>query len=297
MFQESYNLIESKMLKAHPRILQYRQLGEITKEDGKNLIEKGNFSDKSLEYLALNQNNKEFNEYFNVIHQFTLIALDILGYNPEAESSRRAASETGRAFLLLKAMDMYIEQEPNKFRGLGNLLSINNQTQCPSTSSEHYIHNEYNLLSEENKKIVDKFLAPAMIFYANKSDREESGKDNARIEAKKKIGVNGGLLQYSIISENLNEEFPENHILFLVDAGITGAMLDDFKDFELDRKNGFGYSSMLTRGKLVNEAELSLSLASKNLSSKIQKEKFMDFVKLSFLYNLRDKLKLDKNSD
>jgi len=274
-----YSAVDKAVITVWPRVQYYRDLGVLVVQDRNKVLEQERLTREAQEYLNAKNKEAAFRAYWTVPAQFSLIQVDVFGGNAETQAARAAVENIGRVFQWVKAADDVVdEQGGSRVGNLKNIYALLQRGRKPASGAEAYILEEYNRFDNAVQCRLDRVYQEELRQCNARNDKE-------RYHARGEVGRSLGLLEGHIIQAHV-EGLPDSITQFLELTGVGGAYFDDVKDFDLDRKSGYGYETNM-RGKLCLGFVSDLAGAMRVLTPK-QATRECAFLALGGLYQVRE---------
>ena len=275
-----YDLFDKAIVSVLPKVNYYRSFAKIVKKDRIDKVSKGiNLSEPAKQYLSKRENDSAFNAYWDVLAQYCLIHADVFGQEINSKNTRGAVAEVGRIFQWVKAADDLVDESP----GLRpkNLIALDNLVRGarePIIPAENFVKETYDSFNNSTKDILARIYEEEM--------SQHTGDDNEHYLHRGDEGYLFGQLEFKILKEFM-PDFPGKTEEFFALSGKAATYFDDFKDFDLDRRNGCGYKNPDMRLVLLS-SYLKIACDRFIHLSASEKPKHFAFLVLGGLYQLRE---------
>ncbi len=279
-----YDLIDKAALSILPKVGDYRTFAKIVRQGRiEDASKKQELFSAAKRYFEKRANEADFKAYWDVPAQYCLIHVDVFAQDAKSKEAHDAVAEIGKTFQWIKSVDDFVDE--TKYCRVTNLMSLADLLISKETSKEariasatgHFVKENYDSLSQETKDQFWKVYKEELL--------QCTHDDAARYEHRGNTGYLLGQLEFQILKKHL-PNFPQRAEKFLALNGKAAAYFDDFKDFQLDRKNGYGYNTNMRPTLLTGCLENTLK--GFKLLSIPEKQKHFAFLVLGGLYQLRE---------
>ena len=287
----------------------YEYLDDKLREVAESIEDK-----QSRDYFVEKSSNPQIRQYFSVLGQMTYITMHMAGIlekYKEGEKYHPAVAECafnyGLDTFCQKLFDDYLDNKTewpsakkneelknsdNEINGIKTDRTMDDDELCRIKNilnvSFNRINNAIPEFSPENykemhakrlqtmRKLEDSFLR----YFTAKNDAE-------RLKARLDIGDYGGEIEYYHMATSF-KDYPKGYKKFQRLRGRAAAMFDDFKDYEIDKAKGLGYSK-ITRKRIAAEfmKEFTKSYFSLPFWS-WDRNKYLVFNVLAALFHIRE---------
>lgn len=291
-----YDAIDKLALEVFPRAEYYRDLGLQYKEHIKNELPKVFKALGKGDSCFLERNLEEYGNfaYLDVQGQTLLIDMDIC--NIDIEKMRplpnRVAFAVGLLWYSIKLIDNYIDENRIRKSELEDFLAMTIDS-WKNDKRLRIPHFEKNILINSTSFLINSgYVGTPKSYIAELEGLCDAEVESfncthkEKINAAKVIGRKSAELTTALTKQYI-PEYPNGCERFLAEQGITGKLLDDFKDRNIDREFGRGYETKEIPNLIVNGLKHFYRHfgALPNLG---QKWKNLNFIVLASLFHVRE---------